>query len=59
MDRAAFEAAVDAATAVLRTQVQELTAEGREVSPAFLQAYALNAIALFATHGEYFICLFI
>lgn len=52
VDRAAFEAAVGAATAVLRTQVKAMAEEGEEASPAFLQAYALNAISIFATQGK-------
>ena len=52
VDRAAFEAAVGAASAMLRTQVHALAQEGRTASPAFLQAYALNAISHFATRTE-------
>ncbi|KAL4529023.1 hypothetical protein Ndes2437A_g03546 [Nannochloris sp. 'desiccata'] len=49
-DRAAFQAAVNAAKAVLRDQVKNLAEQqGQEASPAFLQAYALHAIAIFAT----------
>ena len=52
VDRAAFEAAVVAATAMLRTQVNLMMEEGQEATPAFLQAYALNAISVFATQGK-------
>ncbi len=45
---AAFQAAVKAAKAVLRDQVKDLAERGQEASPAFLQAYALNVMSVFA-----------
>ena len=51
VDRAAFQAAVQAATTVLRNQVKDLADKGQEASPEFLQAYALNAINIFANQG--------
>lgn len=52
-DRAAFQAAVNAAKSLLRAQVKDLAEQqgGQEASPAFLQAYALNAVSVFATQA--------